>query len=196
MATRTAPVSARSWRSYAKGTVKSVVNSDLQETRHFCYRCSHVYNTGNKVKATIYSLRSPSCLLWSSETSFDVRYHKLGNLVKLTIKQVWGLYNNKRNWLLNTEWLTIILIYYKLAETYLLRSSRKRSDANKLWYLPPSRHLMASGINTLRTLFKHFFLNFAMFTFFIYLFYFIFCSFSSQSGIRLFNISSVKNNQF
>ena len=35
-------------------------NSDLQETRHFCYRCSHFYNTGNKVKATIYSLRSPS----------------------------------------------------------------------------------------------------------------------------------------
>ena len=48
------------------------------------------------------------------------------------------------------------------------------------------------GINTL---------HFAMSAFFIYLFiylftYFIFCSFSSQGGIRLFNISLVKNNQF
>ena len=86
MATRTAPVSARSWRFHTKGTVKSVGNSGLQETRHFCYRCSHFYNTGNKVKATIYSLRSQSCSLWSSETSFDGGYHRLDNLVKLTIK--------------------------------------------------------------------------------------------------------------
>ena len=86
MATRTAPVSARSWRFHTKGTVKSVGNSDLQETRHFCYRCSHFYNTGNKVKATIYSLRSQSCSLWSSETRFDAGYHRVGSLVKLTIK--------------------------------------------------------------------------------------------------------------
>ena len=33
-----------------KGIVKSVGNSDLQETRRFCYRCSHFHNTGNKVK--------------------------------------------------------------------------------------------------------------------------------------------------
>ena len=151
MATRTAPVSARSWRSYAKGTVKSVGNSDLQETRHFCYRCSHFYNTGNKVKATIYSLRSQSCSLWSSEikresfslveTSFDGRYHREGNLVKLTIK-------NKLEWKFEAHITVkgiVILIYYKYTETYLLRNSRKRSGASKLWYLPPSRHLMASA---------------------------------------------------
>ena len=56
-----------------------------KETRHFCYRCSHFYNTGNKVKATIYSLRSPSCSLGSIETSFDGRYQRVGNLVKFTI---------------------------------------------------------------------------------------------------------------
>ena len=53
------------------------------------------------------------------------------------------------------------------------------------------------GINTLRTLFKQLFyilpcLHFLFIYLFIYLYYFIFCFFSSQGGIRLFNVSSVK----
>ena len=64
---------------------------------------------------------------------------KACNLVKLTIK-------NKLEWKFEAHITVkgiVILIYYKYTETYLLRNSRKRSGANKLWYLPPSRHLMA-----------------------------------------------------
>ena len=51
------------------------------------------------------------------------------------------------------------------------------------------------GINILHFAMSAFFIYY-LFIYSFYLFYFIFCSFSSQGGIRLFNISSVKNNQF